>query len=72
MAGVIAYEDRLNRDRRWALQEGSMHFEKESAVFKTMRQIARRLEQLGVPYAVAGGMALFQHGYRRFTEALGV
>jgi hypothetical protein len=21
-----------------------------------------------VPYAVAGGMALFQHGYRRFTE----
>ena len=22
----------------------------------------------GIPYCVAGGMALFQHGYRRFTE----
>lgn len=45
-----------------------MHFEKESAVFRTMREIARRLDQLGIPYAVVGGMALFQHGYRRFTE----
>jgi hypothetical protein len=30
--------------------------------------IARRLEELGVPYAIAGGIALFFHGYRRFTE----
>ncbi len=45
-----------------------MHFEKESAVHKTLLKITRRLEQLGIPYAVAGGMALFFHGYRRFTE----
>jgi len=68
MGTVIPYEERLNRDRRWALMEGSMHFEKESAVFRTMREIARRLTALGIPYAVAGGMAMFQHGYRRFTE----
>lgn len=68
MAEPVTYEERLNRDRRWALREGSMHFEKESAVFKTMRGIAARLDQLGIPYAVVGGMALFQHGYRRFTE----
>jgi hypothetical protein len=65
---VVAYEDRLNADRRWALREGSMHFEKESAVFRSMQKIADRLSALGIPYAVAGGMAMFQHGYRRFTE----
>jgi hypothetical protein len=45
-----------------------MHFEQESAVHKALQKIARRLEQLGIPYAIAGGMALFFHGYRRFTE----
>jgi hypothetical protein len=65
---VVAYEDRLNADRRWALLEGSMHFEKESAVFRSMEKIARRLDELGIPYAMAGGMAMFLHGYRRFTE----
>jgi hypothetical protein len=68
MAGLITYEERLQRDFEWALREGSMHFEEESAVQKTLRQIAKRLDELGVPYAVVGGMALFFHGYRRFTE----
>jgi hypothetical protein len=45
-----------------------MHFEKESAVHKALRAIIRRLEQLHIPYALAGGMAMFFHGYRRFTE----
>jgi hypothetical protein len=68
METVVPYETRLDRDRRWALLEGSMHFEKESAVFRTMQSIAKRLDQLGIPYAVVGGMAMFLHGYRRFTE----
>ena len=45
-----------------------MHFEKASAVHKALEKITRRLDELGIPYAVAGGMALFFHGYRRFTE----
>ncbi len=68
MAGVVTYEERLNQDRRWALREGSRHFERESAVFKTMEAITKRLDQLGIAYAVVGGMAMFMHGYRRFTE----
>ena len=32
------------------------------------RRIAKRLDEIGVPYAVVGGMAMFFHGYRRFTE----
>jgi len=66
------YEDKLNRDVRWALREGSMHFERESAVFKTLHGIAAKLDDIGVPYAVVGGMAMFLHGFRRFTEDVDV
>lgn len=69
---VVAYEERLNRDRGCALREGSMHFERESAVHRTILGIPRRLSDLGVSYAVAGGMALFQHGYRQFTEGVDI
>src|SRR5262245_59388590 len=68
MESVIPYETRLQRDFGWALREGSMHFEEESAVQKTLRRIAKRLDELGVSYAVVGGLAMFFHGYRRFTE----
>ena len=68
LAGVPIYEDLLNRDPRWALNEGSRHFEEDSAVFKALHNIAQRLKTLGIPYAVVGGMALFRHGLRRFTE----
>jgi hypothetical protein len=65
---MITYEKQLDRNLHWALQEGSMHFEKESAVYKTLEKVTRRLDELGIPYAVAGAMALFCHGLRRFTE----
>ncbi|MCI0362907.1 MAG: nucleotidyl transferase AbiEii/AbiGii toxin family protein [Phycisphaerales bacterium] len=65
---MIPYEQQLDANPSWALNEGGMHFENESAVHKTLRRIARRLDDLEIPYAVAGGMALFFHGYRRFTE----
>jgi hypothetical protein len=67
--GTVAasYEQRLCADFEWALREGSMHFEEASGVQKAMRQIARRLDAIGVPYAIVGGMALFYHGYQRFT-----
>ncbi len=68
MGTVVPYEERLNRDRRWALLDGSMHFEKESAVSTSLTRIATRLDELGIPYALADGKAMFLHGYRRFTE----
>jgi hypothetical protein len=64
----ITFEDRLARDSHWAMSEGSLFFENKGAVQESLRRIARRLNELGIPYAVAGGMALFHHGYRRFTE----
>jgi hypothetical protein len=65
---MITYEEKLDRDVAWALREGSMHFEKDSAVHKSLFKITKRLGELGIPYAVVGGMAMFFHGYRRFTE----
>lgn len=62
------YEERLGRDPRWAMSEGSRHFEEKSAVFDALRRIVGRLNAIGVDYAVVGGLALFQHGLRRFTE----
>jgi hypothetical protein len=50
------------------LSEGSRHFEENSAVFKALHKVTSRLKELGIPYAVVGGMALFRHGLRRFTE----
>lgn len=67
-AAAVNYEARLNQDRRWALTEGSRHFEEKSAVHETLRRISQRLNELNIPYAIVGGMALFHHGLRRFTE----
>lgn len=38
----------------------------------TLQKICKSLNNIGVPYAVAGGMALFQHGFRRFTEVVDI
>jgi hypothetical protein len=65
---MIAYEQRLKQERRWALNQGGWHFHKDSDVFKTLYGITGRLKNLGIPYAVVGGMALFEHGYQRFTD----
>lgn len=64
----LSYEERLQSDARWALAEGSRHFDEKSDVFTALRKITRKLDELQIPYAIVGGLALFQHGYRRFTE----
>src|SRR6059058_6069689 len=66
--GVVPYEKLLDQDWGRALSEGSRFFEEKSAVQDSLRRIARRLGDLGIAYAVAGGMALFKYGFRRFTE----
>lgn len=64
----MPYDERLTADREWARLDSSRHFEKDSQVFRTLREITKRLDDLGIPYAVAGAMAMFEHGVRRFTE----
>jgi hypothetical protein len=67
-SGAGTYEQALEQDPRWALSEGSRHFEAKSAVFDALRKIVNRLTELQIPYSIVGGMALFHHGVRRFTE----
>src|SRR5437868_10104193 len=69
---VVPYETRLNQNRSWALSEGSLFFEGKGKVQEALRRITGRLNELGIPYAVAGAMAMFQHGYRRFTEDIDI
>jgi hypothetical protein len=68
----VAFEQRLSEQPAWGLRQGSMHFEEKSAVHDSLRAITRKLNELKIPYAVAGGMALFTHGLRRFTEDVDV
>jgi len=65
---IAAYETQLNIDLQWALREGSMFFEEKGGLHLALARITQRLHELHIPYAVAGGMALFFHGFRRFTE----
>ncbi len=69
---LVTYEEKLNRDFDWALREGGMHFKEDSEVHRTLSKLTGRLEELGIDYAVVGGMAMFHHGFRRFTEDVDV
>jgi Nucleotidyl transferase of unknown function (DUF2204) len=65
---VEPYEEKLARRGEWAMSEGSRFFQGKSEVQRTLQKITRKLEELGIDYVVVGGMAMFQHGYRRFTD----
>src|SRR4051812_37476407 len=65
---MITYEQALSSDLNYAFNEGGLHFQEKNEVHRTLHRIASRLADLGVPYAIVGGMAMFAHGFRRFTE----
>src|SRR5581483_3628850 len=45
---------------------GSQFFMQQGNIYETLRQLARRLEQEHLDYAIIGGMALVSHGYPPF------
>jgi len=51
-----------------SVREASRFFMNEGTVHETLRRLADDLAREGISYAVVGGMALFRHGFRRFTE----
>jgi hypothetical protein len=66
--GVEPYEKKLSRDPEWAMAEAGKFFEGTSELQRALTRITGKLRDLGIPYVVVGGMAMFRHGYRRFTE----
>ena len=35
-------------------------------------RLAKKLEELGIPYAICGGLAVFAHGHERMTKDVDV
>lgn len=68
MTEAEPYEDRLDKNGEWAMDEGERFFQGTSKTHQALKKIAGKLNELGIDYVVVGGMAMFQHGYRRFTE----
>src|SRR4051812_5683509 len=67
--GIEAFEERV-ADFYDVLREGSRLFKGEGELDVTARRLARRLEELGIPYELVGGYALIHYGHRRYTEDL--
>ena len=55
-------------DIRERLREVDRFFQGKDQVHKTMRRVVKRLEKAGLPYVVAGGMAVVAQGYQRTTK----
>ena len=62
-----SFEEKMRRGGVPALEEACRFFMKEDPVHKALMRITRRLDELKIPYAVCGGMALVAHGYDRTT-----
>ena len=69
---VPTYKQRLDADWDFAMDESVRHFDGRGSVPTTLRTLAASLDSLGLPYAVAGTMAMFAHGFERFATKLTV
>ena len=63
----MRYEDRYRAGGNAALLEAERFLMGDSAVQQTLVRIAGRLDDLGIPYVIVGGMALVAYGYARTT-----
>jgi hypothetical protein len=61
------FETFMRRGGAASVAAASEFFMRDDPVFRTLRSITAQLRELGIPYAVAGGMALVVHGYDRTT-----
>jgi Uncharacterised nucleotidyltransferase len=62
------FEQRVRRGGSAAIAEAEKFFMHSGAVHQTLIKISERLRDLGIPYAVVGGMAVSAHGVLRTTE----
>src|SRR5215208_7706947 len=64
---MTPFEEKVARGGGAAIQEASRFLMKQGPVWESLGRIAAKLNELKIPYAVAGGMALVAHGYERTT-----
>jgi hypothetical protein len=63
---VPAYEEEVRGLDR-VLREADEFFMQRGRVYDTLRALARRLDEAGIPYAVLGAIGMGEHGMRRLT-----
>lgn len=66
-AQEMTYEARIRASPEFALRESSAHFDLNNAVWRTLRRVAKDLDDAGISYMLVGAMALNHHGYARMT-----
>src|SRR2546425_10283299 len=54
------------------LTEIGMFFQRNDPIHQSLRRLVKRLEKVGIPYAVMGAMAVNLHGARRTTDDVDV
>jgi hypothetical protein len=67
MSVELDYDEIARRGGDAALRQMGRFFMKEGEVYAALKTITAKLNELQIPYAVAGGMALVAHGYERTT-----
>lgn len=67
---IESFEDELRRGGAKALRAAGAFFMGDDAVHRSLRKITSKLDELSIPFAVAGRMAVVAHGYVR--TALGI
>src|SRR5687768_8377735 len=63
---------RVHEQYEAALAEAARYFMGEADVQVAAQRIAKRLSELGIPYAICGGLAVAAHGHRRVTSDVDV
>src|SRR6187455_213804 len=63
----LEYDEVARRGGDAAMRQLGRFFMGDDPVHTTLRNIAKRLGELQIPYAIAGGMALNAHGFQRAT-----
>jgi hypothetical protein len=66
----LSHDEIARRGGEAAMCQLGRFFMGDDPVHITLRKIAAQLDKLGVPYAVAGAMALNAHGFQRATLAV--
>lgn len=64
---VIPYEQRLSHSAELVLREASQFFMQRGDLYRTLRDLIRRLGEAEIPYTVLDSIALAQHGLARMT-----
>src|SRR5262245_40030157 len=65
-------DSRLGEDMEQKLARATRFFMGTADVQLAANRLAQKLDELGIPYAICGGLAVFAHGHERMTRDVDV